>query len=131
MTIHTPATAAYTPTSRRANRALTGTFKSVGRRHAVLTAYVARRNAGIVTAGQYLTEVLGADAEFSARFDSPFGKAIKKAYKALHGEDPAKIRLVTEHRRLHRAIGYLLGEPALTVAAASYPRTAALLNGAS
>lgn len=128
MLIHTAARAAYTPTSRRANRTLAGTFKSVTRRYAVLTAYVNRHNAGIVTAGQYLTEALGADAEFSARFDSPFGKAVKKAYKALHGEDPAKIRLVTEHRRLHRAIGYLLGEPALAVATATYPRTAALIG---
>jgi hypothetical protein len=127
MTIHTPATAAYTPTSRRANRARIGSSKSVSRRHAVLTAYVNRHNVGIVTAGQYLKAITG-DDEFAAAYDSPFGKAIKKAYKALHGEDPAKIRLVTEHRRLHRAIGYLLGEPALQIAIRTYPRTAALIG---
>ena len=131
MLIHRVARHIATQASRRANRVHIGTFKSVTRRYAVLDSYVARHNEGIVTAGQYLTEVLGADAEFSARFDSPFGKAIKKAYKALHGEDPAKIRLVTEHRRLHRAIGYLIGEPALVVAVTAYPRTKALLNGAS
>jgi hypothetical protein len=130
MLIHTAARAACAPTAGRTNRILIGSFKSVTRRYAVLDAFVTRHNAGTVTAGQYLKAITG-DDEFSAKYDSPFGKAIKKAYSALHGEPPAKIRLVTEHRRLHRAIGYLLGEPALTVAVASYPRTAALLNGAS
>ena len=130
MTIRHIARRITTQASRRANRILTGTFKSVARRYAVLDAYVARHNAGTVTAGQYLKALTG-DADFAASFDSPFGKAIKKAYKALHGEDPAKIRLVTEHRRLHRAIGYLISEPALQIATQTYPRTAALLNGAS
>lgn len=42
----------------------------------------------------------------------------------LAGEDPKKIRLVAEHRRLHRAIGYLVDEPALAVAVQMYPPTA-------
>lgn len=111
----------------RANRALAGTAMSAARRYAVLTAYVTRRNEGIVTAGQYLTAITG-DTEFSARFDSPFGKVLKKAYKAIHGEDPAKIRLVTEHRRIHRAIGYRIDEPALVLATQTYSRTAALIG---
>lgn len=127
MTIRHMARQITTQTSRRANRILTGTFKSAARRYAVLDAYVARHNAGTVTAGQYLKAITG-DDEFSAKYDSPFGKAIKKAYIAIHGDDPAKIRLVTEHRRLHRAIGYLIGEPALAVATQTYPRTAALIG---
>jgi hypothetical protein len=128
MTIRQMARRVSAATSRRATRVLAGTFNSVTRRYAVLNAYVTRHNAGIVTAGQYLTEVLKAGADFAASFDSPFGKAIKKAYKELHGADPAKMRLVTEHRRLHRAIGYRLGEPALAVATRTYPRTAALIG---
>lgn len=127
MLIHQIARRIITAISRRANRTRTGTTTSVARRYAVLDAYVARRNAGIVTAGQYLA-ILTGDAEFSAAYDSPFGKAIKKAYKALHGEDPAKIRLVTEHRRIHRAIGYRIDEPALAIATQTYPRTAALIG---
>lgn len=125
MTVHHIARDIATPISRRATRTLIGTATSVARRYAVLDAYVARRNEGIVTAGQYLTTLTG-DTEFSAKYDSPYGKAVKKAYIELHGEQPAKIRLVTEHRRLHRAIGYLIGEPALAIAADVYPRTAAL-----
>ena len=128
MLIHTAARAAYTATSRRAHRVLTGAFKSVARRHAVLNALTARYNEGTITAGQYLTEVLGADDEFSAAYDSPFGKAIKKAYIALHDAEPAKLRLVAVGRRLHRKIGYLLGEPALEIGARTYPRTAALIG---
>ena len=130
MTVRHIARRIATATSRRVDRALVGSTLSTARRYAVLDAYVARHNAGIVTAGQYLTAVTG-DAEFSAKYDSPYGKHVKKAYKALHGEDPQKIRLTTEHRRLHRAIGYLIGEPALALAVTTYPRTAALLNGAS
>ena len=121
---------AFTTTGRH-QRNRVGNALSVARRYAVLDALVTRHNEGIVTAGQYLTQVLGADAEFSARFDSPFGKKIKAAYIALHGENPPKIRLVTERRRLHRAIGYLLGALALLVAVGMYDKTAALLNGAS
>lgn len=127
MTVRHIARSIATATSRRANRTRIGSFNTVTRRYAVLDAYVARRNAGIVTAGQYL-KALTSDDGFAAMYDSPFGKAIKKAYKALHGEDPAKIRLVTEHRRLHRAIGYRIDEPALKIAVASYPRTADLIG---
>lgn len=127
MLVHQIARTIATAISRRANRTLVGATMSVARRYAVLDAYVARRNTGIVTAGQYLTALTG-DAEFSARFDSPFGKHIRRAYIALHDAEPAKIRLVTEHRRLHRAIGYRLGEPALAVATQTYPRTAALIG---
>lgn len=127
MTIRQIARRIATQASRRTNRALVGSALSVARRYAVLTAYVTRRNEGIVTAGQYLTAITG-DPEFSAKYDSPFGKHIRRAYKTLHGEDPAKIRLVTEHRRIHRAIGYHIGEPALAMAAQTYPRTAALIG---
>lgn len=127
MTIHRLARRIAAQASRRANRALVGTALSAARRYAVLDAYVARRNEGIVTAGQYLIAITG-DAEFSAKYDSPFGKAIKKAYIAIHGEDPAQIRLTTENRRIHRAIGYRIDEPALQIALANYPRTAALIG---
>lgn len=127
MTIRPLARRISTATSRRANRARIGTATSAERRYAVLDALVTRHNVGIVTAGQHLKAITG-DAEFAAKYDSPYGKAIKKAYVALHGEAPAKIRLVTEHRRLHRAIGYLIGEPALAIATQTYPRTAALIG---
>lgn len=127
MTVRHIARRIATATSRRTNRALVGSALSAARRYAVLNAYVARHNEGIVTAGQYLTALTG-DAEFSAKYDSPYGKHVKRAYIAIHGADPARIRLVTEHRRLHRAVGYLLGEPALAVAVRAYPRTAALIG---
>ena len=130
MTVHNLAAqirTAFTALGRRA-RTRVGSATSVARRYAVLDALVTRHNEGIVTAGQYLTQVLGADADFSARFDSPFGKKIRAAYVALHGENPPKIRLVTEHRRLHHAIGYLLSEPALAIATNTYDRTATLIG---
>jgi hypothetical protein len=105
-----------------------GRHNSVARLHTNLTATADRNNAGTITAGQYLTEFLGADAEFAATYDSPFGKAIKKAYMALHNEEPPKLRLVAVGHRLHRKVGYLLGEPALAAAAQIYPRTAALIG---
>lgn len=128
MTVHQIARSIATAISRRAGRALAGNAMSATRRYAVLDAYVARHNEGTVTAGQYLTEILGVDRETAAPLWGPLGKAIKKAYVALHGEDPAKIRLTTEHKRLHRAIGYLIGEPALAIGTSTYPRTAALIG---
>jgi hypothetical protein len=120
MLIHTAARAAASATGRRANRTRIG--------YAVLDALAERFNRGKVTAGQYLIQVLGTDAEFAAKYDSPFGKAIKKAYIALHDAEPAKLRLAAVGTRLHRKIGYLLGEPALELATRTYARTAALIG---
>lgn len=128
MKVRTAARAAYTAASSRTNRTRIGNTMSLARRFAVLTATADRHNAGTITAGQYLTEVLGTDAEFAAAYDSPFGKAIKKAYIAIHDAEPAKLRLVAVGKRLHRKVGYLIGEPALAVATRTYPRTAALIG---
>ena len=130
MTVHRLARRITTQAAGRANRARVGSFKSAARRLAVLTAYADRHNQGTTTAGQYL-KAIGVDDEFAAAYDSPLGKWIKKAYVAIHGTEPSRIRLAAVGRRLHRKVGYLTGEPALAVATRTYPRTAALLNGAS
>ena len=129
MTVRRIARRITTQSAGRANRARVGSFKSVARRLAVLTAYADRHNQGTVTAGQYLKSI-GADDEFAAAYDSPFGKAVKKVYVAIHGTEPARIRLAAVGRRLHRKVGYLTSEPALAIAVSTYPRTAALKIGA-
>jgi len=127
MLIHTPARAAHLTTSRRATRTLVGTHDSVARRHAVLTAVADRHNVGTITVGRYLTDELDADDEFAAFCDSPLGVKVRAAYKAIHGEDPQKIRLVAVGRRLHRKVGYRIGEPALAAGAQAYVRTRELV----
>lgn len=113
--------------SGRAARIRVASTMSLARRTAVLTATVNRVNAGTVTAGQYLTEILGADPDYAAKYDSPYGRFVRRAFIALHGEEPARIRLALVGTRMHRKVGYRIDEPALEAAARLYPRTASFV----
>jgi hypothetical protein len=129
MIVHTAARAAYTPTSRRANRTLAGTFKSVTRLYAVRRAYLARRaerhNAalaadGTYTAAQYLRRVVGATAEFVAANAISFGKAAAKAHRSLFGTNPAQegLTVIGNHPRFTPIATYGPGESAALAQAA-------------
>ncbi len=113
----------------RAARARVGHHMSIGRRHAVLDALVARVNAGKLTAAQYLADVLGADGAFIGSYAGPFGKAIATAWRAVRGTDPQRTGLALVGRRLVSVFAYSADElPILQAAAEAYPRTAALLT---
>lgn len=142
MTIHTAARAAYTPTSRRANRTLTGSFKSVTRLYAVRRAYLTRRaerhNAalaenGTCTAAQYLRRAVGATAEFVAANAIGFGKAAAKAHRALFGAEPAQdgLTVIGNHPRFAPIKTYGPGEHAALEHAAHVHKATAALIGAS
>jgi hypothetical protein len=144
MTIHTPATAAYTPTSRRANRTLIGTFKSAKRHHAVTAATADRWNrahhpAPYLTVAGYMTDTLRMDREDARRYAPPLGGHVRKAYAAKFGHAPTDTVLVVvgrgpalAHPRIAPATAYEPGDIAvLDAGARNYKRTAALLNGAS
>jgi hypothetical protein len=140
MTIHTAARAAYTPTSRRANRARIGSFKSVTRLYAVRRAYLTRRaerhnaaltETGTYTAAQYLRRVVGATAEFVAANAISFGKAAAKAHRALYGAEPAQdgLTVIGNHPRFAPIKTYGPGKyAALEQAAHAHKATVALLG---
>jgi len=83
----------------RTARVRTGNHMSVARRLAVLDAYVARVNAGRLTAASYLAEVLGVNADFVCRFASGFGKAATAAHRARTGISPRRDSIARVGRR--------------------------------
>jgi hypothetical protein len=127
MTTTNTARAAYIPTSRH-NRTRVGNAMSPARRNAFLDGFVARCNTAVITVAQYLTDVVGADAEFVRRFSGTFGKAVAKVWREQYGTEPAKTGLARIRRMLLPVFAY--GTDALTVldkAARAYSRTAELL----
>lgn len=84
----------------------------------------ARVNSGQHTAAGYLADELHADADFTRRYSSPFGKAAKKAYVEQYGAEPAKTGLDVRGHRLVRVYAYTVA--VLEKATANYTRTAAL-----
>jgi hypothetical protein len=129
MTTTNTARAAYIPTT-RSTRTRVGNAMSPARRNAFLDSFVARVNASVITAAQYLTDVLGADAEFVRRFSGTFGKAVAKAWREQFGTEPTKSGLARVRRMLLPVFAYTADAATLTVldkAARSYTRTAQLL----
>lgn len=115
-------------TTRRSARVRVGNAMSPARRYAVLDALVARVNRDLVTTARYLAEVLHADAEFVRRFAGSFGKIAKAVYLAEFGTEPTRSGIARVGTKLFAAFAYRTAEIAvLDKAAASYPRTAALL----
>lgn len=132
MLIHTAARAAYTQAAGRAHRVLAGASNSVTRLRTVLASLAARVNGNRVTAADYLTNVLGADADFVHRYGSVYGKTATKLMRES-GAEPKRngLAVVTRHR--HASLVEVNTYPVeiLRAAAANYARTATLLNGAS
>lgn len=114
----------------RAARVRVGTFNSVARRQAVLQAVADRHNTGKTTAAQYLTDVLGADAEFVHSYASPYGKACAKVFREQYGAEPQRSGLAVRGRRLVAVLAYSEDEvQVLDKGAREYRRTAELLAG--
>jgi len=111
----------------RANRVRTGSHMSTARRLAVLDAYVARVNAGRLTAASYLTKVLGVNADFVRRFASGFGKAATAAHRARTGISPRRDSIArVGRRRFVECFSYDLCD--LAEAARTFVHTAAFIN---
>lgn len=111
----------------RTARIRIGHHMSVARRYAVLDAHVARHNAGRATAAAYLTEVLGADANFVRRFASGFGKAATAAHLARTGAKPRRNCIArVGRRRFVECFSYDLRD--LVEAAHTFKHTATLVN---
>jgi hypothetical protein len=130
MTVHRIARHIATQASRRANRVLTGTFKSVSRLRSVLGNLVARTNRGKVTVAEYL-ESIGADADLIRRYAPTLGKHVKAAYAATHGTDPKRTGLAIVGHHLVRTYAYSPADLSiLRAATAGYGRVSHLANGA-
>jgi len=140
MTVHRIARRIATQASRRANRALTGSFNSVTRLYAVRRAYLTRRaeqhnaalaEAGHYTAAQYLRRVVGASAEFVAAYASAFGRAAAKAHRALFDTEPVQngLTVIGNHPRFTQIATYGPDTyAALEKAAANHKATASLIG---
>lgn len=112
----------------RAARTRVGTFNSVARRQAVLTAQAARVNAGKTTTADYLRQ-LGADDAFVTSYSSPYGRTVAKVYRAETGAEPAKNGLAVRGHRLVPVFAYGADDAAiLEKAAREYKRTAELVD---
>lgn len=110
----------------RAARTTVGHHMSAARRLAVLDAHAARFNAGRATAASYLTDVLGASADFVRRFASGFGKAATAAHRARTGNDPQPDCIARVGRR--RFVQCFSYDPRdLDEAARTFVRTAGFL----
>jgi hypothetical protein len=121
------ARAAYIPTA-RATRTRVGSHMSPARRYAVLDAFVARVNVGLVTTAEYLANVIGADAAFVAKYSGVYGKAVAKVFRAEFGTEPRKAGLARRRTMLLSVFAYAADElPILDKAARTYGRTADLL----
>jgi len=116
-------TSATRPTRTRASHHM-----SVTRRHAVIDAYIARVNGGLITAAAYLREVLGAGEAFTDRFGSSFGTKVSKAYQAAIGRKSNRTGLARRGYRIFDAFAYTTGEKRiLDQAARGYDKTAPLI----
>ncbi len=89
-------------------------------------AHVAAHNAGLLLAGQFLTDLTG-DRQFAATYGSAFGKACKAEYKRSHdGAEPAQDGLCIAGGRVRPAHNYG-SDLDLIAGARAYKRTALLL----
>lgn len=131
MLIHTAARAAYTPTSRRANRTRIGRSNSATRLRAVLARLTARFNGHRFTAAEFLASI-GADADTIRRYASQVGKHATRISRE-QGVEPKRNGLAVIVRHRHAALVEVNTYPVdvLAAAAKQYARTAALLNGHS
>lgn len=69
-------------------------------------ARIAAANAGHIVARDYLFD-LGLDVEFIEEYESAFGRATAKAYRANHHAEPEERGLVVLHGRLWRTMRYV------------------------
>ena len=131
MTIRPLARRITTATSRRANRILAGTFKSVARLNANLARLVRRVNGDRVTAAAYLTSI-GADDDTIRRYASQLGKHATRIMRES-GAEPKRngLAVITRHGRAGLVEVNTYTAAVLADATAGYTRTAHLVNGAS
>lgn len=99
-------------------------------RRAIERALVAA-SARVLATGELVTitdalTALDADDEIVTRFASPAGKAVKAAYVAAHGKQPARLWVVRNDRPI-RVFVYDPRDTALTAGFAAYKRTAHLI----
>jgi hypothetical protein len=89
-------------------------------------ALIAARNAGHTTARDYLTG-LGLDAEFVDTYESAFGRATAKAFRATHGAEPDSNGAVLLRGRIWSTNRYA-DTTDLIAGALAYKRTAHLVT---
>lgn len=90
-------------------------------------AMLAYRNAGRVTAADYLAQI-GADDDTIRRFASPFGRKVAQAYRVATGSEPAQSGAALVRGQLMRVFAYA-DRALLDGAARDYHATAALIAG--
>lgn len=111
----------------RAARTCIGNHMSVVRRFAILDAYIARTNGGLITVAGYLANALGANEKFIFSYGSPFGRDVAKRYRAAFNAEP-KTGLTRRGMRLFEGFVYTADEAfILAESARSYSRTRKLI----
>lgn len=103
-----------------------GRHDSPARRAYNLRQVAARVNTGQLTAAGYLAEQLHADADFTRRYSSPFGRTAAAVYREQYGTEAPETGLDVRGKRLVRVRAYTTA--VLEKAAAKYARTANLIG---
>lgn len=86
--------------------------------------------AGRVIRVSTFLERLGQDAEFTARYGSPFGRHAAKHYRAARRCEPLRCWIENAADRWIHVFVYAPTDPALAAAVGSYKRTAHLTTAA-